>query len=428
MSDDAYGIAFWIVVAWPLLLSIPALHTRLPWPRHLAIAPTVVLSVLPGDASLTLPWFLFGTGFAVDAQIRWILVMAAVVWLTAATVAKSPRRYPAYNHGTIFFLLTLAGNLGAILAADLVGFFTFSALMGYGYYGLLIHESDANVRHAGRLYLIFLIVADLALFEALLIAASTTGDLRFESVRQVMAGASPSQLYIWMALAGFALKAGLLPFHLWLLAVFRSAPFSKTLLLGGVPVAMGLLGLVRWLPVGEYAFSVLGMVVQIFGAVAILYTALRLFSHTPVKLLPAWGAVAITGVFSLALGTGLAHPAAWRQYEYLAYPSITTLGIFLAGLTLATSRLRDTRRHPDLAFQRTEDLSLWVGRRIGVLQQWASNRILALQSLWGTLWMKVEAQCRRIWDWEKPVGFLDGWGVRIIMFVLLGLALAWLVK
>jgi len=429
MNEKVYGITLLIVVVWPLLLAIPALRSRLPWPRHLAIIPAVVLTVLPGDASLAMPWLLFGTGFAVDGGVRWILLMSVAIWLTAGTAAKSLRPNPADDRATTFFLLTLAGNLGVVLATGLVGFFSFSTLMGYGFYGLLMHAGDEAIRRAGRLYLIFLIVADLFLFEALLLAASTTGgDMQYEVVRQAMAGNSSSRFYLWLALGGFALKAGIWPVHLWLSAAFKSVRRLTTLLLVGVPVAMGLLGAVRWLPFGEHTFSVFGMIIQVIGVAAMLYAALRLFMRAPLKMLPAWGTVLATGLFIVALGTGLAHPAIWRQYEYLIYPFIASLGIFLTALTFAIGRLQDKRQGPDVGLQRVEVLSPWVEGWINVIQRRAKDRLLRLQSHWHSSWLKVIERHQRILDWQKPAVLVGGWSATITMFVLLGLVIAWLAR
>jgi multicomponent K+:H+ antiporter subunit D len=426
MSEAIYGIALLCVVAWPLLLVIPALHSRLPWPRTLAILPAMVLTVLPGDASLELPWVLFGTGFAFDHEVRWVLVMVVAVWLTAATVAKSSSRDSAYDRVTIFFLLTLAGNIGAILTADLVGFFSFSTLMGYGFYGLLIQDGDKGVRRAGCLYLIFLIVADLALLEALLIAASTTEDLRYEAVRQAMAGGASAPFYLWMVLAAVALKAGIWPVHLWLSAVFWAAPLTRTLVLIAGPVAMGLLGAIRWLPLGEVAFPGSWAAIQTMGLAAVLYAAVRFVTRAGMNMLPAWATVAVTGLFIAALGTGLAHQTVWRRYEDLALPFIASLGVFLAALTFATGRMQDTRQHPTVALQRVGALSLWVGRWIGVGQQWVEDKSLRLQFLWRVSRLKVVTQHQRLLNWQQSGVMVDRWSAAITLFVLLGLVLAWL--
>ncbi len=422
MNVDIYAMLLLIVVAWPLLLAIPALHSRLPWPHHLAIMPAVVLMILPGEASLELPWLFFGTGFAIDGDNQWILGMSVAIWLMAATIAKNIK----HDFATPFFLLTLAGNLGVILAADLVGFFVFSAFMGYGFYGLLIYKGDAEVWRAGRLYLIFLVLADLALFEALLLAAFTMQNLRFEEVRHVMAEGSSSQFYIWMVLIGFAFKTGIWPVHLWLSAAFRSVSQLTMLLLGGVPVTMGLFGVVRWLPIGEHVYYVLGTAIQMLGVVAMLYVVLRLLMPSPVKLLPAWASTAVSGLFIAALGTGLSHPVVWHQYEHLIYPFIAILGIFLAVFGFAIGRLPETRRSPALVASRAEAFNLWVERWIGTVRSWAKDRLLGFQSHQRASQRQVVKQYQRILNWQKPGGVGVGWSTRISLFVLLGLALAWL--
>jgi len=427
MNTDIYAVLLLIVVViWPLLLAIPALHARLPWPRHLAIIPAVLLAVLPGGASLELPWLLFGTGFAMEGESRWILAMSATIWFAAAAITKPSKHDFANQRTTTFFLLTLAGNLGAVLATDLVGFFCFATLMGYGFYGLLVQGGDEVARRAGCRYLIVLIVADLLLFEALLLAAFATENLRFEAVHEAMAGASSSSFYLWMVFIGFALKAGVWPAHLWLTTAFNSAPRSTALLLGGVPVAMGLLGAVRWLPLGEHAFGVSALIIQGVGVAAMLYAILRFFTHVSVKSLPAWTAVALTGLFIVALGGGLAHPALWRQYEFIAYPFIALVAIFLATLTFIIGRMQGAHQFPVVASQRVEMMSRWVNGWTEGRHQWANDRLLGLQSLWRVSWLKAARQYQRILGGQKLRDLTNGWDVKITLFVLLGLAIAWL--
>ena len=431
MSAEIYTILLWIVMvvamAWPLLLALPALHSHLPSPRHLAIVPAALLVVLPGDVSLQLPWLLFGTGFAIDSQTRWVLAMSVVIWFAAATMTKPSKQDFVDGRTTTFFLLTLAGNLGVVLASDLVGFFCFSTLMGYGFYGLFIQGGDEATQRAGRLYLIFLIIADLLLFEALLLAGLTTENLHFEGLREAMAKASSSQFYLWMAFTGFALKAGIWPAHLWLSSVFKSASQSTALLIIGVPVSMGLLGVVRWLPLGEHAFDVSATAIQMLGVAAVLYSALKLFTQASLKIV--WATSGATGLFITALGTGLAHPALWRQYEYLTYPLIALIGGLLAILTVAIDRPQETRhQHPAVALQCVTTLWPRTAPWIDVFQRWGKDTLLELQALWHISWLKVVSHYRRISNWQKPRSFMAGWSTTITLFVLLGLALAFLAR
>jgi len=425
MSAANYSFALWMVVVWPLLLAFPVLHSRLPWPRHLAILPAVVLVVFTGNISLELPRVLFGTGFTIDGEVRWVLAMTMIIWLIAATMAESSRNAES-ERSIPFFMLTLAGNLGAVLTIDLAGFFSFSTIMGYGFYGMLVQDGNAALRRAGRLYLIFVVIADLILFESLLLAVSTTANLQFDVVHQAMTGASSSQFYVWMTLAGFMIKAGIWPAHLWLSALFKSASPSTILLLGGVPIAMGLLGAIRWLPIGEQGYFNTGLLMQITGMIAILYAALRFLTHITVKGVLAWVTVAITGLLMAALGTALAHPVIWPRYEFLAYPCIASLGIFLALLAVAIDRTQGRHQQPDYTLQQQKITSHWTGRWFAVAQGWTSNRLLWLHSLWCSSILIMTKPYQYIQNWQNTKLFLSGWSTRITLFVLLGLALAWM--
>jgi formate hydrogenlyase subunit 3/multisubunit Na+/H+ antiporter MnhD subunit len=315
------------------------------------------------------------------------------------------------------------------LATDLVGFFSFSTLMGYGFYGLLIHGGDEEVRRAGRLYLFFLIAADLALFEVMLLAANTTEDLQYQAVRQAIVRTSSAQFYLGLVIFGFAAKAGIWPFHLWLMASFNLGHRLTTLLLAGVPIAMGLLGAVRWFPLGEHAFTFFGMILQMLGVAALLYSGFKLFtlnSVNSVRIWPAWSTVAVAGLFVAALGRGLAQPALWHEYEYLAYPFIALLGIFLAALTFAIGRRQDTYPPPTFALQRVEALILLVEGWIDVIQRGIKNKSLGLQSFWCASELKAAELLQQILDWKKPAVLGGGWSATIALFVLLGLVIAWL--
>ena len=217
MSDILCVLLLLSVPGLPLLLVFPALHSRLSRPYYFAMLPAVILLVLPATASVDLPWLLFGTKLGLDGSFRWLLAMSVLLWVFAASLLQPLKDLATNNRLISFFLLTLAGSLGTILATGLVGFFVFSSLMGYAFYGLLVSAGGDTTRRGGRVYLVLLIVADLALFEAMLIAAATTtGDLTFDSVYLAMAMSDSPDLFLLMVLVGFALKAGVWPLNFWL--------------------------------------------------------------------------------------------------------------------------------------------------------------------------------------------------------------------
>ena len=412
----------------PLLLAFPALRSRLPWPCHLALLPAVGLLAVPAVVSVDLPWLLFGTGLGIDEVSRWLLGMSVVLWAVATTLLRIPAGQTADNFLTTCWLLTMAGNLGAILATDLVGFSAFSALMGYGFYGLLAAGGNDVARRAGRVYLGFLVLADLALFEALLIAAATTEDLGFEAVRHAMARSPFPGLYLAMVLAGFAAKAGVWPLHSWLPSAFRSARPAVALLLGSVPVATALLGAVRWLPLGEIASPDLGSIIQGLGVAAVLYAILAGLIRAQLKLLPAYVAIIATGLFAITLGAGLLDPAAWHRYGNLAHYFIVSLGFGLAVLATAIGWWEVKREYPATLAMQPDDSRRWFERGPGAAIRWAGRMGFDTLPRLRASWLAKVSHLRQVRAGQRVLDSgersLQRWIVAITLFVLLGIVMA----
>ncbi len=412
----------------PLLLAFPALRSRLPGACHLALLPAVILLAVPTVVSVDLPWLLFGAGrLGIDDVSRWLLGMSVVLWAVAAILLRTPPQQVPDNFLRTFFLLTMAGNLGAILATDLGGFFTFSALMGYSFYALLVIDGDVTARRAGRVYLGVMILADLALFEALLIAAAMTGNLDFETVRHVIGASPTSDLYLLMVLTGFAARAGIWPLHFWLPSAFGSARPMVALLLGGVPVSIGLLGIVRWLPLGEIASPDLGLIMQGMGVAAVLYAILAGLIRAQMRRLPAYAAIIATGLFVTALGVGLADPVVWSWYENQAYLFIAALGFGLAALVIVIGGFKTRDRFP-VAAVRQADSSPWFEHWPGAVVRWAGWMGFDVLPRLCASWQAKVGRFRQVRAWQRVLGSsersLQRWTFAITLFLLLGILMA----
>ena len=411
----------------PLALALPALRDRLPRPCHLALLPAVVLLALPSVTPVELPWWLLGSGLGADGTSRLLLAMAVVLWATAAALLRPPAGQAPDHLSRSFFLLTLAGNLGAILATDLVGFFAFATLMGYGFYGLLVSGGNRMARRAGRIYLVFLVLADLALFEALLIAAAATEAPGSGASGQSTILPSGGGLYVWMVFAGFALKAGLWPVHFWLPMAFRGARPPVALLLGGVPVAMGLLGMVRWMPLGEIAWPGAGWILVGLGGAAMLRAVMAGLPRRKRDSLPASAAIFATGMFTIAVGAGLADPAVWDRYGDLATLYIAAPGFALAVLILLLNRQQARRGAPDVRVSPEPDHPLWVERLAGAALRRGAQAGFDTLPRWRDA---ILARPGRLWqvdEWRSRLGrgdrALQGWFLAMILLLLLGTVL-----
>ena len=89
-------------------------------------------------------------------------------------------------------------------------------------------------------------VSGAALLAGLLLLASRSGSMTLASFAQVPAGAARSTGYV-LLLIGFAVKAGLVPFQVWLPRGYAAAPGPARAIMAGVGVNVGFYGMWRTL-------------------------------------------------------------------------------------------------------------------------------------------------------------------------------------
>lgn len=301
----------------PLLLAIALMLTSLrrfallfaPW----AALPALFVSLLmPPGVTIKLPWLLLGSHLGFDETARIFLFFTALLWLVAGIYSTGYfSRHSSRSRFFIWFLLAMAGNLGLILAQDMVLFYTFFALMSFSSYGLVVFERTSDALRAGRVYIVLVVVGEVMLFAAFVLAALATGSIEFEDVRSTVARAELRDWIVGLVLLGFGIKAGVIGLHVWLPLAHPVAPTPASAVLSGAMISAGLLGWLRMLPLGEAVLSDWGGVMIVAGMVAIFYAVLVGLLQNNAKTVLAYSSVSTMGIMTVAVGLGLAEPSRW---------------------------------------------------------------------------------------------------------------------
>ena len=206
----------------------------------------------------------------------------------------------------LFYGTLTAGMALLVIARNSVVFlFGWEAMALSAYFLVTTEEHDDEVREAGWLYLTATHVATLCLFGlfAVLRAASGSFDLLPLDADRLSPGAATATFVL--ALAGFGLKAGIMPLHVWLPAAHAAAPSHVSAMMSGVLIKMGIYGLVRVTsllpdPPLEWGEVVLGL-----GVVSgVLGVAFALGQHD-VKHLLAYHSIENIGIIVMGLGLAL---------------------------------------------------------------------------------------------------------------------------
>lgn len=299
---------------WPLLnavlLALPGsrslARSLTPWAAVPALVAALALPVTP---PMTVPGALLGSEIGLDATAKVFLLFTSLLWLAAGAYARSYIARPQQQRFYLYFLLTLAGNLGVIVAQDMLSFYFGYALMSFAAYGLIVFEGNAAAMRAGRVYILLMVASEVLVFAAFVLAANAAGGTSLIMVQEALVSADNRHLIIALMLAGFGVKAGLLGLHAWLPLAHSQAPTPASAVLSGAMVKVGVLAWLRLLPLGLATEPTWAIVFLVLGLAAAFYgVAVGLTQRHP-KTVLAYSSISQMGIMTAAVGMALLAPA-----------------------------------------------------------------------------------------------------------------------
>jgi hydrogenase-4 component B len=172
-------------------------------------------------------------------------------------------------------------------------------------------DRDGENARAGLLYMVMAHGGTALLLVAFLALTERSGAFDFAALRSAAGTLDPQTrtILFFLALGGFAVKAGVVPLHVWLPRAHPAAPSHVSALMSGVMLKVAIYGILR------------------FG--------FDLLAPTADALPPSWGWVVLAlGTTSAVLGVLYA----LQQHDLkrlLAFHSVENIGIILIGIGLA---------------------------------------------------------------------------------------------
>lgn len=288
----------------------------------------------------------YGIVLVADRLAVWMLLITGLLAFFALLYAIRGTDEGS-RHFHPLFQLQLFGLNGAFLTGDIFNLFVFFEILLLASYGLLLHGGGAQRTRAG-LHFVALNLAGSTLF---LFAAGTLygvlGTLNMADLAVRVAAAPPENLGLVRA-AGlllfgvFALKAGLIPLHLWLPAAY-SATSAPVAALFAIMTKVGAYCLLRvgTLIFGREAGPLAGLYDPWLLPLALLTLALGalgVLSATGLGRQAAYLVVVSVGLLLSAFGLWTAAGIGAGLY-YLAHSTLAAGALFLLGDRIALGRL-----------------------------------------------------------------------------------------
>lgn len=257
-------------------------------------------------SGVTAQWFLMGSHFSLDTPRRIILLLTAILWATAGLFTGSYLKDDARRHEfSFYFGVTMAGNFGLLISAEVASFYTFFALMTFASYGLVIHSRTSSARRAARIYLVMAVIGELFLLSALFLSVQSAGSTLLADIPPALAEASNGQFIFLLGLIGFGVKAGAIPLYFWLPLAHPAAPAPASAVLSGAMIKAGLVGWMHLAPVGLVEWTSMSLLMVSIGFAAVFGAAIYGLTQVDPKTNLAYSSISQMGVMTVLLGIGL---------------------------------------------------------------------------------------------------------------------------
>lgn len=280
----------------------------------LGALPALLYSVF-GDAegSRELGWVILESRLGLSYSGPAFLFFTALLWGIAGWFAAGYfERDRAARRFAVFWLLALCGNIGLVLAGDVLTFYSCFALLTFAAYGLVVHTRSAEAWRAGLVYIVMAVGAEALLLSGLLLAVAEADSYLLRDVAAAAAVSPHGNWIIGLILAGFGVKAGMVPLHFWLPLAHPVAPSPASAVLSGAMIKSGLLGWMHLLPGGHGEFPLWSIAIVCLGVAGAFYAVACGLPQRDPKTVLAYSSVSQMGVMMVAVGAGLANPGAWE--------------------------------------------------------------------------------------------------------------------
>jgi len=283
----------------------------------------------------------------VDALGALMLVLSAIVTLMAIDASHRVHRQPGLYFGLVLFLE--AGLFGTFTALNFYHWFLYWELSLIPAFFLIKLWGGPKRGSAATYFFVYTLAGSVGLLLAFLAVFLSTGSMDFHhlsllastgELEQMVTAHLGPHVMIWLAigaLAGFAVKVPLMPFHTWLPAAYAEAPSPVTMLLTGAMSKMGVYGLLRIaMPLFSHEIAEMRTPLLVLAVITVVMGAWASAAQKDLKRLFAYSSVnhlgyCQLGIFALAIpATGAA-----MQASQAAALNGVILQMFNHGITAA---------------------------------------------------------------------------------------------
>lgn len=251
-----------------------------------------------------------GIQFVVDGlSVLMLSIINMVAFFASFFSISYLKKFTGDKYFYALFCLMVAGMNGVVITGDLFNLFIFLEIAVIASYALVAFGIEREELEASFKYQVLGGLASLLVLLGIVVLYWKTGSLNIADISWVLKqeGSSPSLLFIQILfIAGFGLKAAMIPFHAWLPDAHSSAPAPISAMLSGVLIkAVGVYAIMRlFFNMFELAYE-MSMLILVIGTISMVGGVFLAIGQWDFKRLLAYHSISQMGYVFLGLGMGM---------------------------------------------------------------------------------------------------------------------------
>ncbi len=255
-------------------------------------------------------WHLPFASFSCGIDSLSLFFLLPLLLLTTCSALYGSRyfsRHPAPRTHWFHYGCLIAGMALVLSARNGIFFILAWELMSAASFFLVISDSDnPDSIKAGWVYFVSAHIGTAFLLALFFLLSSLAGSFEFASWKNIELTSRQASAAFLLAVAAFGLKAGFIPFHIWLPLAHPAAPSHVSAMMSGVMIKMGIYGILRILTfIAPYQLW-WGVLLIGIGAISGIMGVLFAIGQHEIKKLLAFHSVENIGIILLGIGLGVA--------------------------------------------------------------------------------------------------------------------------
>jgi len=283
--------------------------------------------------------------------LSWYFVMmiAGLTFLTVVFSLASVRGgYPMY-YGWLF--AKTFGMFGVVMAGDLLSFFILWEVMSWATF-FLMQQGTQEARRAAVGYLVYALVASMALFAGVFLLYRAAGSFAYADIAGAIAGFNIGMLLLAVALTivPMLVEAATYPAHWWKPPSYAATETALTGYLSGISTRIGIYGMVLFIFVVFGLETIdrlwistylnLRVIIMVLAALTMVVpTFTALFQHDAKRLM-TWHSIGQGGYMLVGIASGSVLGVAGGLFHVFTY--LTYVALILFSIAAVESRTGTT--------------------------------------------------------------------------------------